>query len=111
MGVVTGNPQRVAEERSIAYHREIASLLAHRPELLDTARDRVESWLRDGSVARPYAEAWRDLLCGTFEQLAATLIDPGERSRDLRQVSPFAGALDPRTRWRIHADVRAQLAR
>src|SRR6266545_7688463 len=98
MAVVTGSPQRIAEERSIAYHGEIASLLAHRADLLDAARDRVDSWLRDASVPRPYAEAWRDLIAGPFKELVAALVDPGERSRDLRQVSPFAGALDPRTR-------------
>lgn len=108
---MTGSPQRVAEERSIAYHREIAALLTDRPDLLDAARARVHAWVRDGTVARPYAEAWRDLLAGPPERLAATLIDPGERSRDLRQVSPFAGALDPRTRWRIHAEVRARMSR
>jgi hypothetical protein len=105
------SPQRIAEERSIAYHGEIASLLAERPELLDAARARVDEWLRDGSVARIYAEAWRDVLDGTLEQISAALVDRSERSRALRQVSPFAGALDPRTRWRIHADVRARLAR
>jgi hypothetical protein len=108
---VAGSPQRLAEERSITYHREIAALLSHRPQVLERARARVEGWLRDGSVARLYAEAWRELLAGPPELLVATLVDPGERSRDLRQVSPFAGALDPRTRWRIHADVRARMSR
>jgi hypothetical protein len=109
--VVNSNPQRVAEERSLAYHREVAALLARRPDLLDAARERVAAWLRDGNVARPYAEAWRDLLAGSPDQLATALVDPGQRSRDLRQVSPFAGALDPRTRWRIHAEVRARHSR
>jgi hypothetical protein len=27
---------------------------------------------------------------------------------DLRQVSPFAGFLDARTRWRIHRDIGAR---
>jgi hypothetical protein len=37
------------------------------------------------------------------------LVDPSERGRALRQCTPFAGALDPRTRWRLWAQVREEL--
>jgi hypothetical protein len=36
--------------------------LAADPGLVDRARERVATWLEDGSVARPYAEAWDRLL-------------------------------------------------
>jgi len=95
------NPHRVAEARSLALHEEVARRLAASPDVLTNARARVGSWLAEGGVARPYAEAWRDLLAGTTEEVAVAIVDPSERARDLRQCSPFAGVIDPRTRWRI----------
>ncbi len=55
----------------------------------------------DGSVARPYAEAWQAILAGPVEAVARFCADPGEKARQMRQASPFAGVLDPRTRWSI----------
>jgi hypothetical protein len=101
----------LAQERSRAFHAAIAERLLIDPTLVEQARGRVRQWLDTGSVARPYAEAWRDSLDQPLADIAAALPHRSERMHDLRQVSPFAGALDPRTRWRIHADVRARLAR
>lgn len=103
---MTGNPQRLAEERSLRYHREIARRMAAAPAILEAARARVAGWLESGRVARAYTEGWRQLLDGPTEALVAAMEDPGERARDLRQVSPFAGALDARTRWRLHREAR-----
>lgn len=105
-GVDPRNPHRLAEARSLALHRAVAERLRMHPELLDRARQRVHSWLEDGTVARPYAEAWLALLRGTLEEVTAAIVDTGERARDLRQCSPFAGVLDPRERWRILRGVR-----
>ena len=79
--------------------------------MVGVARARVRAWLDDGSVGRSYAEAWRVLLDRPLEDLITALGDASERMHDLRQVSPFAGALDPRTRWRIHREVGERLAR
>lgn len=100
------NPHRVAEARSLALHREVARRLRERPELLDEVRARVESWLRDGTVALPYAQSWREILERSLDHILEALVDPSERGRDLRQCTPFAGILDPRTRWRILDEVR-----
>jgi len=97
---------RLAEERSLALHREVAVMLRRDPARIRDARDRVRSWLADGSVAEPYARAWSDLLEGPLDALLAVLHDEGERARALRQVTPFAGCVDPRTRWRIWREVR-----
>ena len=105
-----GNPQRLAEERSLAYHREIADLLPGRPDVLETARARVGRWIDSGEIHHLYASAWRDLLDRPLEEIRAAIVDVDQRARDLRQVSPFAGALDPRTRWRIHRAVRDRAA-
>jgi hypothetical protein len=58
-----------------------------------------------------YVEAWEQQLARPIEELCAALIDEGERARALRQVTPFAGFVDPRTRWQIWRDVRARAER
>ena len=98
---------RTAERRSLAYHAAIAARLVDRPEVLDAARRRVEEWGRTGAVDPRWARAWAELLAGDVASIAAALVDPGERMTDLRQVTPFAGALSPRERWRIWAETRS----
>lgn len=96
----------LAEARSLALHQAIAEKLRDEPGLLARARERVASWRRSGAVAPVYAEAWAELLAGDLDSLLAVLADPGERARALRQVTPFAGAIDPRRRWRIWRETR-----
>jgi hypothetical protein len=101
LGEMTAVTHRLAEERSLALHREVARRLRERPELLDAARERVRSWLESGCVSRHWAEAWNDVLEGTLDDVIAVITDSSQRPRDLRQSSPFAGVLDPRKRWEI----------
>ena len=97
---------RLAEQRSLALHREVAAILRREPARVGEALERVRSWKRDGSVHPHYADAWERLLEGPLEALLAALVGDGQRARDLRQSSPFAGFVDPRTRWRIWREVR-----
>jgi hypothetical protein len=94
---------RRGELRSLRYHSVIGRRLAVEPELLMRARTRVQAWLRDGSVARDYALAWEGALSQPVQDIEALLTDTSERANALRQVSPFAGALHPRERWRLWA--------
>jgi hypothetical protein len=103
---VSDGRHAVAEDVSLELHRAVAERLLEDPPLVERARARVADWLRDGSVARPYAEAWGAILRQPIEAVARFLVDPGERARQLRQTSPFAGVLDPRTRWSIWRRVR-----
>ena len=98
---MTDGRHAVAEETSLALHRAVAERLRADPSQVERARRRVENWLRDGIVARPYAEAWNEILARPADEIAQFLDDPGERARQLRQTSPFAGFLDARTRWAI----------
>jgi len=102
---------RLAEERSLALHTLIGERLATEPALLEHARARVAAWRVHGSVAPPYLEQWSTLLAGPVDAIRVLLADPSERARELRQVSPFAGAVDPRTRWRVWKRVRRELGR
>jgi hypothetical protein len=105
----TVDPHELAEERSLAIHRVVAERLRTDPALVAAARTRVEGWLADGSVHPAYARDWQALLDGDLAVLLATLSDSGERARALRQCSPFAGVVDPRTRWAIWREVREQV--
>jgi hypothetical protein len=100
----------LTEDVSLELHRAVAERLLEEPGLLDRARERVAGWLRDGSVARPYAEAWQAILAEPVEAVALLLTDPGERARQLRQTSPFAGLLEPKTRWMIWRRARGKAA-
>ena len=103
------NAHRLAEERSLALHRAIAERLVAEPAVLISARARVRRWLETGEVHRHWATEWDAVLSRSVDEIRASLYDGSEHARALRQVTPFAGAIDPRTRWRIWRGVRAAL--
>ena len=98
---------RTAELRSIAFHRLVAERLEHDPELLRTARARVEEWIASGGPVHPHwARRWQELLAQPVPEIASVLVLDEEEARDLRQNTPFAGALTPAERWQIVREVR-----
>jgi len=101
---------RLAEERSVAYHRAIAERLRDEPAILERARRRVEDWLTSGGPAPDAAARWAALLAADLAAIEAFLVERSEPADELRQSSPFAGALAPRERWRIWRDTRDRLA-
>jgi hypothetical protein len=105
---VTDGLHALAEDVSLELHRAVADRIVEEPALVERARRRVAGWLRDGSVATVYAEAWQAVLVQPVEAVARMLTDPGERARQLRQASPFAGFLEPRTRWSIWRRARGR---
>ncbi|MCC6993249.1 MAG: hypothetical protein IT370_01340 [Deltaproteobacteria bacterium] len=100
---------RLAEERSLALHRLVVERARTDPQVLRKARQRVSEWLVTGATARFYAEAWAELLRRPDEAIFAALVDGSEAARALRQTTPFAGVIDPRTRWRLWREVRSRL--
>jgi hypothetical protein len=103
------DPHRLAEERSVAYHRVIAERLRDQPEVLENARRRVQGWLAQDGESRFYARKWSEILAGDPASVAAFLVERSEIADELRQSSPFAGALKPRERWRIWRETRDRL--
>lgn len=98
---------RLAEERSIAYHRVIAERLKSRPEILEMARQRVRTWLSSPRTGGQfYAQRWAEILSGDVPSIAAFLVDRSELATELRQSTPFAGALNPQERWKIWRETR-----
>ncbi|MFT4034013.1 MAG: hypothetical protein QM679_00390 [Patulibacter sp.] len=95
---------RTADRRSLAMHRLIAERLDQ--PMLTRAQERVEQWLGDGGpVDRRWATQWRELLHGTPAEVAVRIAADTSQLTQLRQVTPFAGALTPRERWAILRDV------
>jgi hypothetical protein len=99
-----GHP--VADLTSLALHREVARRLRADPAVLERARARVLGW---GAEVHPfYRDRWLEVLDGSVDEVCAFLEADTELARDLRQASPFAGALDAPTRWRIWREVRGR---
>lgn len=104
------DPHRLAEERSIAYHRVIAENLRHQPEILERARRRVETWLSSGFHVPFYARKWAEILAGDISSIATFLTQHSELAIELRQSTPFSGAITPQERWKIWHEVRDQFS-
>ena len=100
---------RLAEERSLALHREVAEILRRDPARVTDTLARVRRWREDRSVHPVYVDAWERLLEGPFDELWKALVDESEAARARRQSTPFAGIVDPRTRWRIWREVRERM--
>lgn len=104
------DPHRLSEERSLAYHRLIAERLLQQPEILEKARRRVQGWLEAGEAAPFYARKWAEVLAGEPSFIAAFLVERSELAVELRQSTPFAGALRPQERWQIFRETRERFA-
>jgi hypothetical protein len=103
-------PHRLAEARSLAYHRAVAARLVDEPALVDRARARAATWKASGVVPE-YAEEWERLLLLPVEELARAMVEETEDGNARRQASPFAGAMKPRARWALWREVRERLER
>jgi len=95
---------RTAERRSLALHRLVAERLD--AKLLARAQVRVAEWLAtNGPVDHRWAEQWRELLVRPLPEIRKYLIEDSERMRDLRQSTPFAGAISEEERRKILREV------
>lgn len=100
------NRHRLAEERSLAFHRAVAEKIRVEPALLDVVRQRVAVTLAAGGRSAALAGDWREVLSRPLDDILEFLVDEGEKATELRQATPFAGIIDPRARWRIWRAVR-----
>lgn len=90
----------------MAYHGAIAERLRDHPEILENARQRVQEWLASRERDRFYVRKWEEILSRDVSTVAAFLVDRSELATELRQSSPFAGALWPQERWKIWRETR-----
>jgi hypothetical protein len=88
-----------AERRSRAFHAVVAERLDE--PMLEEASEEVERLLAEKHLHEHYAERWRRLLAGSPAEVARAITADSQKGRDLRQNSPFAGALNEEERRRI----------
>ena len=102
------DPHRLAELRSLAYHRAVCDRLRADSSLVGEAQARIERWRATGDVHLHYVDRWTEWLSLPLEALCEALTADSEEATAMRQVTPFAGTLKPRERWAIWRDIRAQ---
>lgn len=93
---------RAAELQALAYHRLVAERLDD--AAVDEARRRLRRWRREGRIDSRWADEWERILEKPLDQIARIVGADSPRAKELRQTSPFAGALTEQERNRlVHA--------
>jgi hypothetical protein len=82
---------RGAELLGLAYHRAVARRLDD--ALVQRAQERLARWRAEGRIHPAYASAWDELLSQSLAHIRGKLGEDSRSMRELRQSSPFAGAL------------------
>ena len=101
MSVQFHPPLTREDRRSIWLHRAIARRLEERPGwAVRRAVETLKTMRRANPGARQLLDEWEVLLARPVPELVPVLTDPGPRARELRQVTPFAGALSAQERAR-----------
>jgi hypothetical protein len=100
----SADPHTRAERRSRAYHAAVARTLGR-----DTVRDALHQlwrWNEEGKIDPRYAEEWETVLGRPIPEIKQVLTEDSHWARDLRQNSPFAGALSEPERRKIFETIR-----
>jgi len=92
-----------ATARSLAYHRAVARRL--RKPMVEEARHVLFRWRAQGRINPTYADRWEQLLSRPLPEIRRALVEKSADADDLRQNSPFAGALSEPERLRIVREV------
>lgn len=108
--VVTYAPRLTREDRrSLSYHWAIAKILRKSPAAsIERAKRTLAKMSKGHPEVRPLFVRWRDWLELPVEELILHLLDPGLLAREMRQVTPFAGLLEPKERVRILKQFRRE---
>lgn len=105
---MTVDPHRLAELRSLAYHKVVAERLDE--GVRARARAFIAREFAKGTRSEDYLRRWQALLSGPDDELRRALTSDDEASRALRSATPFAGALTPKERWALWRKVREAAA-
>ncbi len=96
-------PEDRTHQRGLAYHQAVATRL-HKHAVAD-ARYVLYRWREQGRIDPLYAERWDRILSMPLKDIRETITAVGMDADDLRQNSPFAGALTEPERRRVLAEV------
>ena len=102
--VVSFVPRMTREDRrSLFLHRAIAEVLRRHPDkTIARARRNLARMTELHPGADALLEEWGRLLDRPTEEIVAVMVDPSLHARDMRQVTPFAGALSAKERTRAY---------
>lgn len=96
------------ERRSLVLHRAIAERLRESPEpMLERARQNLTKMEQQHPGATPILSRWRSLLTSPTQEIIDVLLDPRPSARELRHVTPFAGALSAPQRAAVYRRFRS----
>jgi hypothetical protein len=98
------DPHDRAERRNRAYHAAVARRLSK--DTVRRALHQVWQWSEEGNIDPRYADEWEALLRRPLPEIKRVLTEDSQRARDLRQSSPFAGALSEPERRKILEEIR-----
>ena len=100
-------PMTREERRSLHLHRAIARRLERSPELvLARARETLSLMRANHPEAERLFREWEVILSRPVSEMAPALTDPSPWSRELRQVTPFAGVLTAEERTEVYRSFR-----
>lgn len=100
---VRGTGHGRARRRNLAYHRAVAKRL--RRPMVDEALRAIWKWRGLGRIDDRYADAWEVLLSRPIVEIKKAISEDSTQADDLRQNSPFAGALSEAERRKIVSSV------
>lgn len=99
------------DRRSLALHAAIAERIAAAPAAVIRRAERNVAHMREVNPhASDLLEEWERVLRWPVPEIIRVMLDPGLRARDLRQVTPFAGVLDPAERSQVYRRFREEAA-
>jgi transcriptional regulator with XRE-family HTH domain len=105
------------ERRTLELHKLVAEKLRANPkEVIQRAKARIDVMQSRDLEGRSatYINTWEQLLSGPIDELETVMTSTDQRSRDLRQSSPFGGTLSDEERLdvinRVAAEDRANRA-
>lgn len=97
------------DSRSLAYHAAVIEKLKANPTAVITkARKNLGTLAALHPHARELLDRWKKWLSLPVDELIARCLDGGWLSRDMRQVTPFAGILTAKERAKIIKEMRRQ---
>jgi excisionase family DNA binding protein len=91
-----GRSHRAAELQALAYHRLVAERLDER--LVEDASRRLRRWRAESRIDPRWGDEWERILASPLSFMARAIGADSPRARELRQTSPFAGALTEQER-------------
>jgi hypothetical protein len=96
-------PEDRTHRRGLAYHQAVADRL-HKQTVAD-AKYVLYRWSEQGRIDPLYARRWARILSMPLKDIRKEITAVGADADDLRQNSPFAGALTEPERRRVLAEV------